>query len=390
MTFMPNAICFGPDLPAAGAPCEVHLLSEGLSVRLGSTEPEAIPFTNMVVEAGGFEDDHVTIGWTENGTTRTLYIKDPELIRALRKSAPPAVSASLDRTARRVRSGRVRRRTLAAAILTGLPVLLLGLWIGFDAVVATAVDRIPPSWERALGEVGRQEIVTGKRVLKEGPAVTAVQEIAQRLADHIPENPYRFEIEVVQSDLVNALALPGGFVVVFTGLLKQAESPEEIAGVLAHEMSHVLLRHGLRGMVKNMGLLAVVAILVGNQDGLIGLAQRLGIQLAELRFSRDMEAAADRAGVDLLHRAAISPSGLIRFFERLAASDGEPTELLSTHPMSAARAKRLESDAASLGPQQSIPFTIDWAAVRQSLSQGAAARPPRSVHPAVVLALPFW
>ena len=88
------------------------------------------------------------------------------------------------------------------------------------------------------------------------------------LVPQIPNNPYKFEVTVVKSDVVNAFALPGGYVVVFTGLMKKAETGEEVAGVLGHELNHVLQRHGMERIVKNLGLIAVVSIILGDQQGL--------------------------------------------------------------------------------------------------------------------------
>ena len=98
------------------------------------------------------------------------------------------------------------------------------------------------------------DFLARQEIINEGPAVAAVQEMTHRLTEAIPENPYTFEITVVKSDVVNAFALPGGYIVVFTGLMKKAESPEEVSGVLAHELNHVLQRHGLERIVKQLGL----------------------------------------------------------------------------------------------------------------------------------------
>ena len=84
---------------------------------------------------------------------------------------------------------------------------------------------------------------------------------------------------MVQSPVVNAFALPGGYVVVFTGLLKKAESGEEVAGVLSHELNHVLQRHGMERIVKMLGLAAAIGILLGDQQGLTGLAKQVGMEL---------------------------------------------------------------------------------------------------------------
>ncbi|HTK88481.1 MAG TPA: M48 family metallopeptidase, partial [Nitrospiraceae bacterium] len=146
-----------------------------------------------------------------------------------------------------------------------------------------------------------------------------------------------------------------------------ADSPEEVAGVLAHELSHVIMRHGLEGMVQSAGLMTVVMVVLGNQQGLIGALERLGLQITTLKFSRKKETEADLHGLQLLHQAHISPDGMIAFFERLAKNEGTPMALLSTHPMSAERAARLSGEASSLPMTSPAPFAFDWTAVKASL-----------------------
>lgn len=336
-------------------------------MQLPDSSPETIPFSTVSIGAGGFDHDQLVVKWARNGADHTLYLKDPALIMAFRRSAPPELVPHVERAAENVRRTRLGRRTFLLVAGGSVLALVLTLWLGFDALVRVAVNRIPVEWEQAIGESARREFLAGQTVITEGPAVAAVQEITKRLTDQIQENPYRFEVTVVRSDIVNAFALPGGYVVVFTGLFKKAESPEEVAGVLGHELNHVLLRHALERIVKTLGLVAVVSILVGDQSGLIGLAKRLGIELVTLKFGREQETEADLSGLRLLHRAKISPTGMIRFFKRLSESDKLQVEMLSTHPMSAARAERLKAEAASLPPQEPESFTFDWNAVQTGL-----------------------
>lgn len=365
--FSANALCFGGELPAAGAPCHVVVSSVGLSIQFPDSPAEIVPFTALLVEAGGFDHDQLVVKWERNGVGRTVYLKDPALIISFRGFAPCELMAHLERTAESVRRARQGRRTFLVIAAGSVVALVLAFWLGFDAMVRMAVNRIPVEWEQAIGESARREFLAGRTVFKEGPAVLAVQEITKRLTDQIPESPYKFEVTLVRSDVVNAFALPGGYVVVFTGLLKKAESPEEVAGVLAHELNHVLLRHGLERIVKTLGVVAVVTIFVGDQSGLIGLAKQLGIELVTLKFGREQEMEADLSGLRLLYRAKISPAGMIRFFERLSESDKLQVEMLSTHPMSAARAERLKSEAALLLRQEQVPFTLEWSAVQAEL-----------------------
>ena len=366
----PNALCFGDGLPGAGAPCHVTVSADGLTMDpVGdvSLVEEAIAFTAMSVQAGGLDHDQLVVLWGEGASARTLYLKDPALIIAFRRAAPAALMAHLERAAEQVRRARHSHRVLwgsAVGVVVGLGLML---WFGSDLIVEWAVARIPVSWEQKLGETVYQDFLAKETVLKEGPAVTAVQDMIQRMTAKIPNNPYTFQVSVVQSPVVNAFALPGGYVVVFTGLMKKAESGEEVAGVLSHELNHVLQRHGMERIVRTMGLAAVVSILVGDQQGLIGLARQLGMELATLKFGREQETEADVTGIRLLHDARIAPDGMIRFFERLSEKDKERVELFSTHPMSAARAGRLKAELAALPKQTSEPFTFEWKSVQDSL-----------------------
>jgi Zn-dependent protease with chaperone function len=374
MSHSPNSLCFGDGLPATGAPCFVAVMREGLSVDSNGTPAASlsgvIPFTALSVSSGGFDHDQLVVTWGPRESVRTLYLKSPDLIIAFRRAAPPELTAHLDRAAEQVRRARQTHRGLWTAAVVSLISLALLIWFGSDLMVGWAVKRVPVEWEEQVGAAAYRQMLSGQQVVKEGPAVAAVQEITRRLTAQAPDNPYRFQVSVVRNDVVNAFALPGGYVVVFTGLIQKAESGEEVAGVLSHEISHVLERHGMERIVKQLGLAAVVTIALGDQQGLIGLAQRVGMELVTLKFSRQQETEADLSGLILLRKAGIAPDGMIRFFDRLSEQDQQQGELFSTHPMSASRAKRLQAETASLPGGAREPFTFDWTRVQQSLGFG--------------------
>ncbi len=367
----PNALCFGDGLPASGVPCHVTVSADGLTlvpVGTAALAEEAVAFTDMSVEAGGLDHDHLVVAWGDGSSRKTLYLKDPALIVAFRRAAPHQLTDHLERAAQQVRRARRSHRLLWSTVLGVLVGVGLVLWFGSDLIVEWAVGKIPIEWEQKLGESVYQDFLAKETVLKDGPAVSAVQEMTQRLTEKIPDNPYKFQISVVQSPVVNAFALPGGYVVVFTGLLNKADSGEEVAGVLSHELNHVLQRHGLERMVKMLGLAAVVGIVVGDQQGVLGLAKQLGMELATLKFGRAQETEADLTGLRLLSDAGIAPDGMIRFFERLSEKDGARVELFSTHPMSAARAALLKAELAALPKRPPNPFTFEWKQVQDSLA----------------------
>jgi len=374
-----NALCFGEEFSASGAPCLVQVEGDGLTITFesegGDGAREVVPFSALTVSAGGLDHDQLVVKWTGPKGGRTLYLKNPDVIRAFRQAAPDHLSHSFAQAAEQVRQVRHRGRLVWGLVGGVLLATVLGLWFGSDLLVELAVSRIPVEWEQKLGESAYRDYLTHQEVMKEGLAVTALREMTQRLTEQIPNNPYKFDVTVVKSDVINAFALPGGYVVVFTGLMKKAESGEEVAGVLSHELNHVLQRHGLERIVKSLGLLTVVAIVLGNQQGLVGMMKQLGVELLTLKFGREQETEADLTGLQLLQRAKIDPSGMIRFFERLSEKDQGGIEWLSTHPMSTARADRLKAELAALPKKSPEPFTFDWKHVQASLESQPVGAP---------------
>lgn len=375
----PNALCFGDTFPATGQPCYVEISTSGLTVRFDESASEAgeltVPFSTLSVSAGGLNHDQLVVKWRAGMQAYTLYLKDPDLIRSFRASTPPELTRDLEKTAAKVRQVRSRQRTVWSIVLGAVVGLALFLWLGSDLLVEFAVDRIPVEWEQKVGESAYRDFVMQQTVLKDGPAVAAVNEITQRLTEQIPHNPYKFEISVVKSEIVNAFALPGGYIVVFTGLMQKAESGEEVAGVLSHELNHVLQRHGLNRMVKQIGLMAIVTIILGDQQGLIGLMQQVGVELLTLKFGRTQETEADVTGLRLLHRARIDPSGMITFFQRLSEKEDGRVEWLSSHPMSAGRAALLKIEIAALPKNTPEPFSFQWKTVQESLGVQTVVTP---------------
>lgn len=379
MTVVPNALCFGAEFPATGAPCHVEVSSRGLTLHVEGCSPETdgitVPFSSLTVSVGGLDHDQLVLRWGKEPSTLTLYVKDSVLIKDFREAAPPELTHHFDAAAAKVRQARTHRRRTWGIVVGSLGALALFLWLGSDWLVEFAVSRIPIEWEQKLGESAYRDFLAQQDVMKEGPAVAAVNEMTQRLTSRVTNNPYTFEVTVVKSDVVNAFALPGGYVVVFTGLMKKAESGEEVAGVLSHEVNHVLQRHGLDRIVKTLGLMAVVRILVGDPQGLAGLMKQVGLELVTLKFGRAQETEADLTGLQLLQRAKIDPAGMIRFFERLSERDQGQTEWLSTHPMSATRAERLKIELASLPRTTLEPFTFDWKKIQEALGVEPMATP---------------
>ena len=156
---------------------------------------------------------------------------------------------------------------------------------------------------------------------------------------------------------MNAFAAPGGFIVIFNGLLKAARSPDEVAGVLAHEMGHVIERHGAEALVRTVGLSLIFQIFVGDASGLVGLGAAAGQLLLELSYSRGDEAEADATAVTALVAADIRRNGLADFFARLdreAEDQSEEFALLSSHPLNSDRVEAIRKAPVGGGRAMSV------------------------------------
>jgi Zn-dependent protease with chaperone function len=240
----------------------------------------------------------------------------------------------------RWRAQQAWRNFRQAAIWGGGALALAALlYFGWrDASIAVA-GWIPREWEAPIGGAIRDELAAAHRVCSTAEADTALAGLVARIAPTLGGPPVT--IEVLDLDQVNAVALPGSHILLFRGLLDRASSPDQVAGVLAHEASHLELRHPMRGIVQQLGVGAVLSIVFGGSD--LGA---LGQLAATLPYSRAMESEADRHGVELLQAAGLRADGLAGFLTVMAETDpGGLPEWLSTHPDPEARAAALEADA---------------------------------------------
>jgi Zn-dependent protease with chaperone function len=368
-----EAIAFGPGLPPHGQRARVTLLSRALVVGAGAlAREEEVPYSRLRSRGGGWRGDMVLLEWEGEQGTWTLSVQDAAALATLHARAPQSLRAVLGTQVRGPRRGVPRSLVVASLLVAGVATgMILLLATQSDRLVDLAVERIPPEWEETLGRATVESVVQAQEQRDAGAAAQVVQDLGARLAAQV-QSPYKFRWYLVEDPQVNAFAAPGGHVVVFTGLLRAAESPEELAGVLAHEVQHVVLRHSLRGMVRGLGWRAVLAIVLGGAGHLGASVTSLVEHLGSLRFSRDQEREADVQGVLLLQRAGIDARGMVTFFEKLP-SRGAPPEFLSTHPASDERAGMVR-EMLGTAPR-AAPLPYDWRAVRAALETAAPAAP---------------
>lgn len=201
---------------------------------------------------------------------------------------------------------------------------------------AIADTVLPVSQENELGKQMSAEVEQELKIL-ENPEITAWVKgmglnIAKAARNDIPKG-IQFTFKVVDDDeTVNAFAMPGGHIYIYTGLLKKAENEAEIAAVMGHEIAHVTRRHIAKRLTAAYGLQALASVAVGSNPGLVTeLVAGIVANGYLLKHSRDAERDSDDFGLDYIVDAGYSPMGYVSFFRKLAESP-QPPALISSHP----------------------------------------------------------
>jgi Zn-dependent protease with chaperone function len=364
MTSFPARL-FGPHLPGSGV-AVTGAWQEDESLKVFSPEQEWAA-TNLSMTASGFNAERLKISWTDDSGEYALFIDNAAARDLCQSGAPARYARNLLATSQEQR-GVEHRFRLGWAFLAGLfllPVLLLGLlYLQQDTIAEWLIQRIPVQQEAQIGEAVLAQSRLTMQLIESGPSVEALRRIGEKVTTG---SPHHYRWFVANKKEINAFAAPGGIVVVNAGLLRAITSPEELAGVLAHEIAHAELRHSLKGMAKSLGLRTLATLALGDYGG-TALAEGMK-HLAELGFSREAEREADQEGLRRLVAAGIDPQGMVRFFELLEKERQlTPPEFLSTHPSNAERITALEREIALL-PQNWQPLEIDLAAIRAGLPQ---------------------
>lgn len=291
-----------------------------------------------------------------------LVIEDAVLIEALRRSRPALGRRDLHR-------GAFRRIATYAAAALGAVVLML--FVILPAMADTLARIIPLEREIAFGRsvmaqmerfLGGDDIGALHCDAPEGLA--ALDRLEARLLAG-QDLPYEIEITVFDHPMLNAFAAPGGQVVLMRGLIDAAQGPDEVAGVLAHEIGHVVARDATRQALRATGSAGLLSLVLGDfSGGFVVVA--LGDQVINSGYTRSAEGEADGFALAMLDGAEVSAQGLADFFAALDAETGGGIDLgyLATHPVTASRAERAEDHAAGQAGTTPAMTEADWQALK--------------------------
>lgn len=204
------------------------------------------------------------------------------------------------------------------------------------------------------------------------PETKYIRSLGKRLAKTIPpDKSWPFQFHVVADKDINAFALPGGPMFVNIGTITAADNEAELAGVMAHEMSHVYMQHSAKQAQKTSllsGLAAVAGAITGQAGGIWGALAQTGIQFGAgtliLKYSRGDEAQADAVGAIILWKAGYNPMALADFFKKLEAKGGSGPQFLSDHPNPGNRTEAIQREIAEWPPKKYLGDSAQFAKVR--------------------------
>ncbi len=343
----------------------LHLTDDGLALYLPDGEVEVWPWSDLRALRDQADRKGLVLflkGAKAENMAR-LSVRDAELSKTLRTRA-----SALNKRSQPLP---LKKLTLWAAGAVASVAAIIFVLVPLMAAQLAAI--LPPEGEKALGDTTLTQIrqVLGEADMEvnschgaEGAA--ALDHLRTRL---LPKEglPYPVEVHVLDHDLVNAFALPGGHVILFRGLIEAAESPDEVTAVLAHEIGHVVHRDPTRDALRSAGSIGVLGLLFGDFAGGT-VALMLANQLINASYSQAAETAADEYAHKVLEREKISPAALGTFFQRLKDEHGDAEGFLahlSTHPQLEKRI--LAAGAATSDAQQYAPSLSgkEWVGLQQ-------------------------
>lgn len=218
----------------------------------------------------------------------------------------------------------------------GLLFLIFGFLVSLVAgylwalpwVADKVADQFPKEYEISMGESIYQSVLKEEKI--DTQSTILINQFFNRLN---VQTDYPVRITVVKNSLVNAYALPGGGIVVYDSIINTLSTPEALAGLLAHEFSHVALKHTTRNVFRVLSGYLFVSLLFGDASGIAAVVIDNANQLRNLSYSRDLEAEADANAMKILKEKQLSAEGMIQLFNALKEKESiKVSEIVSTHP----------------------------------------------------------
>jgi Zn-dependent protease with chaperone function len=277
------------------------------------------------------------------------------------------------------------RITLLAFLLLALPSIALS---DDRTVIRPGWNAFSPQQDIGLGKKASGQVPRQFALLSNKRVDQYLQRLGTRLAAHAPGYKYPYQYRCINSETINAFALPGGFVYINRGVIENADDEAQLAAVMAHETSHVALRHGTSQATKAYAAeagISIVGVLIGGNTATLLMGRLLGgvgIPIAFLKMSRTDESQADILGAQILHDAGYDPQAMADFYEKLGKLP-QPAEFFSDHLSPEHRIERIDQEVDRLNgaPANATHDSREFEAIKRYV-KSLPAPPPKPVGPA--------
>jgi predicted Zn-dependent protease len=359
----------GKSIPSGSCNADIVVNSEGIHAQAKEGPARTLPFRGLRLR----RDDSGALIATSGDGAWSVSCMDPGFYRALETVAGNDLNQQLTTLGGQKTSTRKKHLFSCAVVLVICGALLWSLPKLFQSTVSASVSALPMTVDEALGEAAQDAMDAGGSIVDDELIVQAVQTIVDRLAPHAAIDGLTYQFRIVRNEQANAYALPGGFITVFTGLMEQSTSPNQVAGVIAHEMAHAKLRHGLLKVAHSGAFSAAMAIIFGNVGGLESIALELFTLQQVNDHSQGAETEADVEGVRILVAAGIDPQGLVDSFLAMQKRYGDMPSAIawaSSHPQFDERIESINAAVEQLDlPREWEPLDLDWKTVLEALKE---------------------
>lgn len=304
------------------------------------TQSHRISFSDLSITAGGNNKELIFFADKKNPDL-SFYTSDKNILK------DPSIKQHPDFASQLKLIKKTRRNILISLLSIGIifGAIITTLFLLKDTLVESLANKVPAEWEQKAGDKLFQAISVQYNFIENDSLKSELIKVAAPLIKQIEKDGTKIEFYFVKDPTINAFALPGGKVIIQTGLIEHAKSWEELLGVVSHELAHVTRRHHIRGIINNLSLYMIVSYLLGDITALSETLINMGGDLASLANSRSFETEADETGLEYLSAAQVNPAGLVSFFKTLQEESSTKVDgylsFISTHPSTDDRIQHL-------------------------------------------------
>ena len=333
-------------LPGGRASGYLHVEYGQICFTSPDTNSKSLPLHGLNITRGG-SGNRLIYFKPENSSTPCFYTSDAQILKNSHLLPHPEIQQLL----RHARQKRYQGALLLLFFTALCAFTGYGLYLLKTPMVAKIVQQVPPTWENKLGDLVLAQATMGKTLIDTPETIDDLRKVLEPMLV-LPElKDLSIKFHIVRDSTLNAFAIPGGHVVIHSGLIERAESWDELAGVIGHELAHLSQRHSLRQLMDSAGLFLVVQSFLGDVQGLLAVLLDHGSWLLTMEYSRDFEREADDIGFNYLIQSGFNPRGLLTFFSKIQIEQNSDAvgkllnknlPWLGTHPATDERIKLLQ------------------------------------------------